>query len=319
MNTVHLTPSRATRQVLRQRPIGIKRIASSNDTRPSDAEFRAARKRASSTPQKPAEAGTELSNYTQDGSQLQHSKTTAGDLETLHEGQESHAHTSGQSEEPTGTRPARSGSRRLRAVSDAAKSVTNRFSMQSDERSQPRHDEYEYDHDVVDLLDVVDPEVSALTTLTNVQNSLFVPDLGRWLNRRPTYELSPGPSRQFQQDFAAAAARKPLPRTPSTGPLVPPKDGQPTELMSDIEEESSHGREHLGSPLGAVPSIASVVQEEHYAVLPHGVSLEGWTDEEKQLLDDYVRHMLHSKRSKFKRSMKAFGKYVSKREFMGLP
>lgn len=54
--------------------------------------------------------------------------------------------------------------------------------------------------------------------------------------------------------------------------------------------------------------------ESHYAVLPHGIDLEGWTEEDKEDLDDYVRHMLHSKRSKFKQSMRAFGKYLSKRE-----
>ena len=32
-------------------------------------------------------------------------------------------------------------------------------------------------------------------------------------------------------------------------------------------------------------------------------------------LNDHVRHMLHSRRSKFKRSMKGFGQYVRKREY----
>jgi len=54
--------------------------------------------------------------------------------------------------------------------------------------------------------------------------------------------------------------------------------------------------------------------ESHYAVLPHGVNLEGWSEEDKEALDDHVRHMLHSKRSKFKQRMKAFGKYVSRRK-----
>ena len=61
-------------------------------------------------------------------------------------------------------------------------------------------------------------------------------------------------------------------------------------------------------------SISSVMTESHYAVLPHGINLEGWTEEDKEDLDDYVRHMLHSKRSKFKQRMRAFGKYLSKRE-----
>lgn len=62
-------------------------------------------------------------------------------------------------------------------------------------------------------------------------------------------------------------------------------------------------------------SISSVVTDSHYAVLPHGVSLEGWSEEDKEALDDHVRHMLHSKRSKFKQRMIAFGKYVRKRKF----
>jgi hypothetical protein len=49
-------------------------------------------------------------------------------------------------------------------------------------------------------------------------------------------------------------------------------------------------------------------------VLPHGVSLEGWSEEDKEALDDHVRHMLHSKRSKFKQRMVAFGKYIQKRK-----
>lgn len=34
-----------------------------------------------------------------------------------------------------------------------------------------------------------DPEVSALTTLNNVQNSLFLPNLPWLYNRQPTYDL----------------------------------------------------------------------------------------------------------------------------------
>ncbi len=61
-------------------------------------------------------------------------------------------------------------------------------------------------------------------------------------------------------------------------------------------------------------SISSVVTDSHYAVLPHGVSLDGWSEEDKEALDDHVRHMLHSKKSKFKYGMIAFGKYVRKRQ-----
>lgn len=57
-------------------------------------------------------------------------------------------------------------------------------------------------------------------------------------------------------------------------------------------------------------TITSRLTDSHYAALPHGTTLEGWTDAEKRELDDHVRHMLHSRRAKFKRSMKGFGQYV---------
>lgn len=51
-----------------------------------------------------------------------------------------------------------------------------------------------------------------------------------------------------------------------------------------------------------------------YAVLPDGERLEGWGPGEVEELDDLVRHQLHSRRAKFKRSMKGFGQYVRRRE-----
>ncbi|KAI0890189.1 uncharacterized protein GGS22DRAFT_150171 [Annulohypoxylon maeteangense] len=118
----------------------------------------------------------------------------------------------------------------------------------------------ELDTNLADILDVIDPEVSTLNNVTNIQNSLFIPSLGRWINRRPTYQLSMAP------------------REPS--------------IREQTIEQEEFNFEH--------------------AVLPDGVFLEGWDDDEKAELNDYVRHMLHSRRSKFKRSMKAFGQYVSK-------
>ncbi|KAI1461570.1 hypothetical protein F4805DRAFT_412557 [Annulohypoxylon moriforme] len=127
----------------------------------------------------------------------------------------------------------------------------------------------ELDANLADILDVIDPEVSTLNNVTNIQNSLFIPSLGRWINRRPTYRLSmtPGERREHREH-----------REPS--------------IREQTIEEEEFNFEH--------------------AVLPDGVFLEGWSDEEKAELNDYVRHMLHSRRSKFKRSMKAFGQYVSK-------
>lgn len=59
-------------------------------------------------------------------------------------------------------------------------------------------------------------------------------------------------------------------------------------------------------------TISSRLTESHYAALPHGTTLEGWSAEDKEQLDDHVRHMLHSRRAKFKRRMKGFGQYVSR-------
>jgi hypothetical protein len=123
--------------------------------------------------------------------------------------------------------------------------------------------------------------VSTLSTLTNVQNSLFVPNLGDLLNRTPTYTLSrPAPS--LDDETAGETAER--------------------------EEKLVSDRPHLHT------SISSVIGELPFAVLPDGSSLNGWTTEDVLELNDHVRHMLHSRRSKFKRAMKGFAQYASKRK-----
>ncbi|RLL99929.1 hypothetical protein CFD26_100903 [Aspergillus turcosus] len=141
----------------------------------------------------------------------------------------------------------------------------------------------EYHPQMVDILDVLDPEVAALSTLTNVQNSLFVPNLGAWVNRMPTYTLSP----------------------PS------PRDESSTETDGDeiTDTETKQTRPTLATRLS---SVLDEGPECRFAVLPEQMTLEGWTKEELEELNDRVRHMLHSRRSAFKRSMLGFGKYVSK-------
>lgn len=147
-----------------------------------------------------------------------------------------------------------------------------------------------------------------------MQNSLFVPDLGRWLNRRPTYELS---------------RRSTVSRRPDRPETIDEKE---TPGMTPIQSEPTPAEAEEQDQTGTTPtmqrtwswqrkpqmershSISSVVTDSHYAVLPHGFSLEGWSEEDKEALDDHVRHMMHSKRSKFKQRMVAFGKYIRKRE-----
>lgn len=146
-----------------------------------------------------------------------------------------------------------------------------------------------------------------------------IPFLNRYINRRPTYELSRNVSRltevtepgALSRQVSRVATRKPVPPTPRP-PQVPPKDDQETEEAIDLHDL------RLGDDLHRRASITSHVAEDHYAVLPHGVTLEDWSQEDVDALDDYVRHMLHSRRNRFKRGMMGFGKYIRKRKSTSL-
>lgn len=169
-----------------------------------------------------------------------------------------------------------------------------------------------------------------------MQNALFVPDipfLNRFYNRNPTYDLSRNPTRisettepeapdrpqlargltrqqttPMSRQVSRQISRKPVPPTPAPPP-VPDK----TEEQEMRVAERGDSRTPEPPELHRTISLTSHVEEEHYAVLPHGVTLDGWSDEDVKALDDYVRHMLHSRRSKFKRGLKGFGKYIKKR------
>ncbi|KAK3988918.1 hypothetical protein QBC44DRAFT_328437 [Cladorrhinum sp. PSN332] len=151
-----------------------------------------------------------------------------------------------------------------------------------------------YDSRIVNFLDVINPEVATLSSITNIQNSLFVPSLGKWVNRRPTYDLShlppiPGAFPPSKEDVAAA------------------EEGLAHEKEHRKQQQQSPPRE---SPPVRSPSLSSVLSSEpQYAILPNNASLEGWREEDIKLLNDHVRHMLHSRRSKIKQRFKAFGQY----------
>ncbi|QPG98521.1 hypothetical protein C2857_007693 [Epichloe festucae Fl1] len=156
----------------------------------------------------------------------------------------------------------------------------------------------EYNEQLVDWLDIIDPEVQTLSTLTNVQNSLFIPDLGSWVNRRPTYVLS-------QRDPVM-----PLP-VPAKETAQPPEEPTIEEEVEEAEGPRPDEGETTGAPsIRRSNTITSRLSDSHYAALPHGETLEGWSAAEKWELNDHVRHMLHSRRSRFKRQMKGFGQYV---------
>ncbi|KAH8168326.1 integral membrane protein [Sarocladium implicatum] len=169
--------------------------------------------------------------------------------------------------------------------------------------------EAEYDEALVDWLDTIDPEVQTLSTLTNVQNSLFVPDLGNWVNRRPTYSLS-----QHQMDTHVPRPHLPQGAAQAQSRLTARDQTQ----LPVVDETAAAGPfdtrpgEGATGGLQRTSTITSQLTDSHYAALPHGESLEGWTAEEKWELDDHVRHMLHSRRSRMKRRLKGFGQYVSR-------
>jgi hypothetical protein len=151
------------------------------------------------------------------------------------------------------------------------------------------------DGNVVDVLDVIDPEISALTTLNNVQNSLFLPNLPWLYNRQPTYDLAQSTSDSSDEETTVKGRENELPPMTQEGEVERAAGGTGLRRTNTID------------------SILSTMEEgpdHHYAVLPHGASLPGWTPEEKAALDDHVRHVLHSKRARFKRTMRGFGRYV---------
>ncbi|KAF2263489.1 hypothetical protein CC78DRAFT_533914 [Lojkania enalia] len=152
----------------------------------------------------------------------------------------------------------------------------------------------EYAPNMVDVLDTVDPEVQTLTSLTNVQNSLFVPNLGRFVNRRPTYVLRQAPSERASLE--------------EINTILEP--ARQAEMQIREEEAPRLERTSTTATMTTLKTIDSTMSDSRFAVLPHGASLDGWTKEDKQELNDHVRHMLHSRRSKFKRAMRGFGQYV---------
>lgn len=150
------------------------------------------------------------------------------------------------------------------------------------------------------MLIIADPEVQTLTSLTNVQNSLFIPNLGRFVNRRPTYNLQRAQSENNSLEEINRI-------------LAPALEAQAAGGPQRLQRTETQG---TTATMATLATIDSTLSDSRYAVLPHGTSLEGWSKEDKKEMNDHVRHMLHSKRSKFKRSMKGFGQYVRRRKFV---
>jgi hypothetical protein len=96
------------------------------------------------------------------------------------------------------------------------------------------------------------------------------------------------------------------PKEPTPQPEAAPPLKEEDEELARPEGEETDQMPYMGRS----DSITSRLTDSHFAALPHGRKLEGWSAAQKWELDDHVRHMLHSRRSKFKRQMKGFGQYV---------
>ncbi|KAI4655754.1 hypothetical protein J4E93_000469 [Alternaria ventricosa] len=155
-----------------------------------------------------------------------------------------------------------------------------------------------YTSGMVDVLDTIDPEVATLTSLTNMQNSLFIPNLP-WLNRRPTYNLK---RRKSETESLEEINR-----------ILEPARAAQAEAEAEAQAAQAaprFQRSATETTTATMMTIDSQLTESRFAVLPEDTDLSGWSVEDKKEVNDHVRHMLHSRRSKMKRSLKGFGMYV---------
>jgi hypothetical protein len=155
-----------------------------------------------------------------------------------------------------------------------------------------------YSSGMVDVLDTLDPEVATLTSLTNMQNSLFIPNLP-FLNRRPTYNLR----RRKSETESLKEINRIL--QPALAAQAQEQQAPPTLQRSPTQTTAT-----------TMMTIDSQLTNSRYAVLPENTDLSGWSVADKKEVNDHVRHMLHSRRSKLKRSLKGFGHYVRRRKYM---
>ena len=133
-----------------------------------------------------------------------------------------------------------------------------------------------------------------------------MPDLGSWLNRRPTYNLTRGNTATSTSVPPPVKTGRARGGTGASQPADLPTIPQASQEQSDAEDIEMQPR------ATRTMSISSDLSDSRYAVLPHGIDLQDWTEEDKAELDDHVRHLMHSRREGFKRSMRGFKQYVSK-------
>ncbi|KAJ1018115.1 hypothetical protein NDA16_004982 [Ustilago loliicola] len=169
-----------------------------------------------------------------------------------------------------------------------------------------------HEDEVVDYLDVVDPEVATVTALQNVGNSIFFPPIPMLYNRRPTISLP-----------SAATNRQPAGSARKTPQYEPRREDIEMGLRPSAEqgsvEQSTDGDGTKRPAFGSVRRVASLVpgrrknkqvppttEEERLKHIKEWAEMD---EEERNQLDDHV-HQLLTKKAKFKRAARGFWRYV---------
>ena len=188
--------------------------------------------------------------------------------------------------------------------------------------------------------------MATVSTLSNVQNSLFVPDLRGLVNRAPLINLSSrttplpptaahGGCDECKNHNAARGRGRRLPSLhghstntggPSIEDRVPTIDEVPDAEVAAIETLAEEQRGRRQRTTSTPPSIDSTLNADaesttgltqtargQYAVLPAGLDWEDWTPQERAELDDYVRHLMHSRKERFRRRARGFWQFFKRR------
>lgn len=174
-------------------------------------------------------------------------------------------------------------------------------------------------------LDVVDPEVGALSYLSNIQNSIFVPNIPALYDRRPTHNLpraarrraytvsNRGEQKQRESIASAESSRR------SDHMANAMEEGRPTDIpvrptytdgVKPSRTRSALSR--MSSAVGFGPRKEEEEVEDTYDP-EHIKEWSQMDEEERNELDEHVRLLL-TKKSKLKRGARGFWAFVKTRE-----
>lgn len=202
------------------------------------------------------------------------------------------------------------------------------ISSNVEELATPPEDREHHEAEVADYLDVIDAEVGTLGYLTNVQNSIFVPNIPGLYDRRPVHDL-PGARRRSSTITSMAKRGYDNRRSSLIGSGA---SHDRASITSDLEQGQGNGRASaLGAATGFTggekpsrPPTRTMLSRMTSAVTftrqkrspeeeaEYAKHIKEWRDmdeEERDELDEHVRLVL-SKKSKFHRGLKGFWAFV---------